>query len=324
MTTNLTTTFAGLTLNNPIIAAASPMTATAEQCRELEKAGVAAIVIKSIFEQSIAHNAHRLSDHQSHSEESDYLDAYIGEQMVSEWRLSLREIKAVTTIPIIASISCHTNSAWARYAEAATVEGVDALELNLMNIGLATRTTGLGVIEQQFVDAINSVRKVTTLPLTVKLAANITNPMALVERLMACGVKGVVLFNRPYPIDIDINKREYLSGHTLSTPSDLSAPLRWTGLLSAELPKVDYALSGGVHTWQDVIKAILAGASAVEVCSTLYHNGLNYVNTILENIDKWQQENHEEGIETYRGKMNATTERYAEELKRVQYLHFMA
>lgn len=324
MATNITTSYAGLTLKNPIIAAASPLTATADQCRELEKAGVAAIVIKSIFEQSIAHNAHRLADMQSHGEEADYLDAYIGEQMIGEWRTTLREIKAATTIPIIASIACHTTEAWVRYAKIATEERMDALELNLMNIGLASKRTDNGTIEQQFIDAINAVRSVSTLPITVKLAVNLTNPASLAERMKACGVKGIVLFNRPYPIDIDIEKREYIAGHTLSCLSDLSTPLRWTGLLSAEVSNIDYALSGGVHTWQDVVKAILAGASAVQLCSTLYNCGLSLVQTMLHNIAEWQEVQNEETLEGYRGKMNASKEEYADELKRIQYLHFKA
>lgn len=322
MITNLKTTFAGLKLSSPIIAAASPLTATAEQCVELEKAGVAAIVVKSIFEESIAHNSQELSDLLSHGEESDYLDGYIGEQMVSEWRSTLKSIKAACTIPIIASIACRKIETWERYARVAGEAGVDALELNLMNVGRGTRHTPYGEMEHHLARAVEVVRKNTTLPIIVKLASNMTNPAAFVDRLKACGASGVVLFNRPYPVDIDVESREYITGQVFTTPYNLATPLRWTGILSAEVPAIDYALSGGVKCWQDVVKAILAGASAVEICSALYQNGIDYVKELKEGIEQWQQSHFEESVDSYRGTMNASNSNCASELFRAHYLHF--
>lgn len=322
MITNLKTTFAGLKLSSPIIAAASPLTATAEQCVELEKAGVAAIVVKSIFEESIAHNSQELSDLLSHGEEADYLDGYIGEQMVSEWRSTLKSIKAACTIPIIASIACRKIETWERYTRVAGEAGVDALELNLMNVGRCTRHTPYGEMEHHLTRAVEVVRKNTTLPIIVKLASNMTNPAAFVDRLKACGASGVVLFNRPYPVDIDVESREYITGQVFTTPYNLATPLRWTGILSAEVPAIDYALSGGVKCWQDVVKAILAGASAVEICSALYQNGIDYVKELKEGIEQWQQSHFEESIDSYRGTMNASNSKCASELFRAHYLHF--
>lgn len=322
MITNLKTTFAGLKLSNPIIASASPLTATVEQCVELEKAGVAAIVVKSIFEESIAHNSQELADHLSHGEETDYLDGYIGEQMVSEWRTTLKGIKEACTIPIIASIACRKISTWERYVRVADEVGVDALELNLMNVGRNTRHTPYGETEHHLIHAVEVARKNTELPIIVKLASNMTNPAALVDRLKACGANGVVLFNRPYPVDIDIEKREYITGQVFTTPYNLATPLRWTGILSAEVPAIDYALSGGVKTWQDIVKSILAGASAVEICSALYQNGLEYVKELKQGLEEWQQSHFEESIDSYRGRMNASNSEYAAELLRAHYLHF--
>ena len=216
MITNLKTTFAGLKLSSPIIASASPLTATAEQCVELEKAGVAAIVVKSIFEESIAHNSQELADVLSHGEETDYLDGYIGEQMVSEWRSTLKSIKDACTVPIIASMACRKIDTWERYARVADEVGVDALELNLMNVARNTRHTPYGDTEHHLVHTVEVVRKITSLPIIVKLASNMTNPAALVDRLKACGADGVVLFNRPYPVDIDIETREYITGQVLT------------------------------------------------------------------------------------------------------------
>lgn len=322
MTVNLTTSFAGLELKNPIIASASPLTATPELCLNLERAGAAAIVVKSIFEKSIAHNAHSLSNALSHGEENDYLDGYIAEQMVSEWLNTLIGIKKVCSIPIIASIAAQSPSAWSRYAKVATEAGVDAIEMNLMNVGICTRHTKHGVVEQQFLDMVDCVRSASPLPVAVKLAANITNPAALVDRLVARGIKGVVLFNRPYPVDIDVEKCEYCINSKTTSSTFLARPLRWTGILSAEIPSVDYALSGGVQSGEDVVKAILVGASVVEICSTLYKNGIEHIQTMLNTILDWQTRHFEESIDQYKGRMNATKEAYADELLRAQYLHF--
>ena len=150
MKTSLKTMFAGLELSSPIIASASPLTATPEQCRALEDAGAAAIVVKSIFEESIAHNSQELSDSISHGEEFDYLDGYIAEQMVSEWRTALRGIKEACKIPIIASIACRNQDTWVRYAQVAVEEGIDAVELNMMNVGRCTRHTPYGETAEEF------------------------------------------------------------------------------------------------------------------------------------------------------------------------------
>ena len=322
MATDLKTSFAGIELKNPIIAAASPLTMTVEQCVQLEKAGVAAIVVKSIFEESVHLNADRLSNAQAHGEENYYLDGYIGEHMLTEWRELLRGVKANCSIPVIASIACVNIDTWERYAKAAVEEGVDGPELNFMNVGLADRNTLFGTIERQFVEVAATVRKVTNLPIAVKIASNITTYAKLLDRMAAIGIEGAILFNRPYPVDIDVEKLEYTTGQPLTSANNLATPLRWTGILSAEVPNIDIALSGGVQQWQDVVKAILAGAAAVEVCSTLIHNGIGHISTMLEGIKDWQERHFEESPESYRGRMNASKEEYAKQLKRAQHFHF--
>ena len=199
MATDLKTSFAGIELKNPIIASASPLTMTVEQCVNLEKAGVAAIVVKSIFEESVSQNANKLADMQAHGEENYYLDGYIGEHMLTEWRELLRGVKAKCTIPVIASIAGVKIDTWVRYAKAAVEEGVDGLELNFMNVGLADRNTLFGTIERQFVEIAASVRKTTDLPIAVKIASNITTYAKLLDRMAAIDINGAILFNRPYP-----------------------------------------------------------------------------------------------------------------------------
>lgn len=322
MGTNLKTSFAGIELKNPIIAAASPLTMTVEQCVALEQAGVAAIVIKSIFEDSISHNANKLTDIMAHGEENYYLDGYISEHMVTEWRMLLRGAKAACSIPIIASIAATNISTWERYAKVADEEGVDGLELNFMNIGVAERNTPFGTTEKHYVDVAIAVRKVTNLPIAVKIATNITTYAKLLDRMLAVGVKGAILFNRPYSVDIDVERQQFTAATPLTASHNLATPLRWTGILSAEIPNIDLALSGGVQHWQDVVKAILAGAAAVEVCSAFIQNGVNYAGELLRGIEDWQTRHFEESVSDYRGRMNASKEENAQELYRAQHLHY--
>ena len=305
MITNLKTTFAGLKLSSPIIASASPLTATAEQCVELEKAGVAAIVVKSIFEESIAHNSQELADVLSHGEETDYLDGYIGEQMVSEWRSTLKSIKDACTVPIIASMACRKIDTWERYARVADEVGVDALELNLMNVARNTRHTPYGDTEHHLVHTVEVVRKITSLPIIVKLASNMTNPAALVDRLKACGADGVVLFNRMVTPDINLKTLSYGRGEVLGSSTDLYESLRWIGLASDRVPKLSYAASGGVSNGEAMIKALLVGASAVEVCSVLYKKGIEAIPEMLQTLEEWMKANNYQQVSDFRGVMNA-------------------
>ncbi|MGL4519108.1 MAG: dihydroorotate dehydrogenase-like protein [Phocaeicola sp.] len=319
---NLHTYFGGLTLKNPIIVASSNRTNSAEGNKALEDAGAAAIVLKSIFEESINRQTESLHDNSFHTEGADYLQGYLRSQVLNEYATLIRESKRLCTIPIIASINCCTAGEWSKFATILEEAGADAIELNIMSI----RTTiayNDGEFEMEHVRIVEAVRKAVKVPIVVKLGSTLTNYVNLINRLMAAGAAGIVLFNRMYQTSINIEKMEYVPKNILSVKSDLATPLRWVGIASAAVKKMDYALSGGVHTGQDIVKAILVGSSAVEVCSAIYKNGNGWIKEALATVEDWQFRHGYSSINGYKGLMNAANEESAEKLQRNQFMKYV-
>ncbi|MGL4851860.1 MAG: dihydroorotate dehydrogenase-like protein [Phocaeicola sp.] len=319
---NLHTYFAGLSLKNPIIVASSNRTNSAEGNQVLESAGAAAIVLKSIFEESITRQTDSLSDRTMHSEGADYLQGYLRSQVLNEYVSLIRESKKLCTIPIIASINCYSLGEWSQFATIIEEAGADAIELNIMSVCTKIDYKD-GDFEMEHIRIVEAIRKVVQIPIIVKLGSYLTNYVNLINRLLAAGASGVVLFNRMYQTSINVDKMEYVPKNILSVKSDLATPLRWVGIASATVTKMDYALSGGVHTGEDVIKSILVGASAVEVCSAIYKNGHGWIKEALARIEDWQHRHGYASIDAYRGLMNASNEESAEQLLRNQFMKYV-
>lgn len=327
MTPSLKTVFAGLELRNPVIIGSCGRTSQADLCHRIDEAGAGAIVLKSLFEENIVRRASHLStqSHNAtpspHSEEADYLQGYLRDEALQEYLQLIRESKRLCSIPIIASINCFSLGEWVEFAHEIERAGADAIELNLMSI----RTTveyHHGDFERHHIEVLSAVNERTRLPIIVKVGANLTNPVALAERLYAHGAAAVVLFNRMYQPDIDIERMEYTSGWVLSNESDIATPLRWTGCVSAAVPKLDIALSGGVHNGAAIVKALLAGASAVEVCSAIYRNSETWIAQALDFVTQWLNNHGYRSLIDIRGMMNAHDLEYAERLERVQFLKY--
>lgn len=318
----LKTNFAGLQLKNPVIISSSGLTNSAAKNKKLEDAGAGAIVLKSLFEEQIMLQVEQMQDNISQYPESeDYLNNYIRSHQLSEYINLIQESKAQCTIPIIASINCYTNNGWADFAHKIELAGADALEINI----LAVQTSPdyqYGEFEQRHIDILRSVKKHVNIPVIVKLGANLTNPVALITQLHANGASAVVLFNRFYQPDINIDKMEYTSGEVFSTPADLSASLRWIGISSARVDQIDYIASGGVHNGEGIIKAILAGASAVEICSVLYMNGNGIIREMQNRVESWMHRNGYEQISQFKGLMNAKNIQGINMFERTQFLKY--
>ena len=317
----LKTTFAGLQLKNPISAGSSNRTNSAQHNLKLEEAGVGAIVLKSLFEENIARQTDKYTDDSMHTEGMDYLQGYLRANELNEYVNLIKESKSLCAVPIIASINCFSSGEWSEFATIIEEAGADAIELNIMSLQTSVEYND-GVHEQTHVDIVRSVREHVKLPIIGKLGANITNPVKLVNRLMANGANGVVLFNRMYQTDINIDTMEYSAGHVLSSEADLSLPLRWVAITSSKVRQIDYALSGGVHSSADVVKSLLAGASAVEVCSALYEQGNEWVAKALGEVEQWQSKNGFASTAEYCGKMSAKDDGNAEKLLRTQFLKY--
>lgn len=299
---NLSTEYAGLKLRNPLIAASSGLTNSLHKIKQLEKAGVAAIVLKSLFEEQIDSHSEKLSLTSDYPEASDYIDTYVEMNHVGKYLDLIRQSKATCNIPIIASINCYKVSRWIDFAKKIEEVGADALELNVFLIN--TGEYGDRYLEESYINIVRELRKVTRIPLIIKMARTVSNLPGLVEKLEAMGVSAVVLFNRFYQLDIDINSMEITSGPVFSNPSDFSETLRWTAITSGYVPNINIACSYGVHKREDIIKGILAGATAMQLCSVLYENGLGVVPEMLTNLEEWMGQNNYKSLDQFRGKLN--------------------
>ena len=318
--TQLKTSFAGLSLRNPVIISSSSLTNSAEKNKKLELAGAGAIVLKSVFEEQIMMQAHHMATYDS-PEAGDYLSTYVRSHAIKEYIDLIQETKRLCTIPIIASINCYSDSEWIDFAKMIEEAGADALEINILALQSEVQYT-YGSFEQRHIDILRHIKKTIKIPVIMKLGDNLTNPVALIDQLYANGAAAVVLFNRFYQPDINIEKMEHISGEIFSNASDLAIPLRWIGIASAVVDKIDYAASGGVANAESVVKAILAGASAVEVCSAVYLNTNAFIGEANRFLSAWMERKGFRNIAQFKGKLNIKDVQGVNTFERTQFLKY--
>lgn len=300
---NLTTNYLGLKLSNPLIVSSSGLTDQAEKIQKLEELGAGAVVLKSLFEEQIQFDAGRLLTESSYPEAQDYILQYTRSNSLEEYLKLIEKAKKKVSIPVIASINCVTDSDWINFASDIGQAGADALELNIFYLPTDKSVPG-DKHEQLYFDVLAKVRKKTNIPLSVKLGMHFTNPVQLIHNLYIRGAAGVVLFNRFYAPDIDIDKMKMTTSDVFSSPSDLRNSLRWVGIISGQVDKIDIAASGGVHDGKAAIKQILAGAKAVQVCSVLYKKGIEQLPVIIKELESWMEKQGHKNIEAFRGKFS--------------------
>ena len=299
---NLSTEYAGLKLRNPLIAASSGLTNSISKIIKLDKAGVGAVVLKSLFEEQIDSHSEKLNLTSDYPEASDYINAYVEMNHVEKYLDLIREAKSLCNIPIIASINCYKVANWINFAKSIEDAGADALELNIFLIN--TGQYGDRYLEESYINIVREIKKIISIPIIIKIARTVSNLPGLVEKLEALGVSAVVLFNRFYQLDIDINAMEITSGPVFSHPEDFSETLRWTAITSGYVPNFNIACSYGVHKWEDIIKGLLAGATAMQLCSVLYEEGLEIIPEMINNLKDWMTQNNYKRIEEFRGKLS--------------------
>ena len=318
----LKTVFAGIQLRNPIIISSSGLTNTADKNKKLEIAGAGAIVLKSLFEEQITLEAAQLKSTE-YMDGNDYLADYIRAHKLNEYIDLIKQSKAVCEIPIIASINCYSDSEWIEFAKQIEDAGADALEINILAIQ-TDRNYKYGSFEQRHIDILNHIKKVINIPIIMKLGENLTNPIALIDQLYANGASAIVLFNRFYQPDIDINKISFIPGNVFSSEADLAMPLRWVGVASSLVDKIDYAVSGGIHTPEAIVKSILAGSSAVEICSVIYEKTSSYIEVMTHFLSSWMTKNGYDSIEQFKGKLNAKDVDNLTIWERTQFLKYFS
>ena len=313
----LETTFAGLKLKNPFIVSSCNLTNSAEKNKKWEDAGVGAVVLKSLFEEEIEAEADWVNDG-THAEELDYLQTYYRAHRLEEYLRLIKETKALCSIPVIASINCYQLTGWTDFAKQIEKVGADAIELNIMSV-CSELDYEYGAYERLHIDIVQKIRQVVSLPIVLKLGRNLTNPIPLIHQLYAHGVAGVVLFNRMASPDFNIDTLKFANAEALGHPSDLYESLRWVGLASERVPALSYAASGGVTDGASLVKALLAGASAVEVCSALYRHGVPQVQEMLAFLSEWMARHDFKKISDFKGLMNAQKTGSASAFARSQF-----
>lgn len=323
MKINLTTKYLGLTLRNPLIVSSSGLTSSIEKLRAASSAGAGAVVLKSIFEEQLTAKASSLEVYSDYPEAADYLRGYVQGGAMNEYLELIRQASTELTIPIIASINCSTAGEWVTYAKQVEQAGASALELNIFTLATDPTLTG-EKIEEKYLAIVAAVRHATNLPLSIKLPQGFTNPLHIIEQLYYRGVKGVVLFNRFYSPDIDIEKMTVISAGVMSTSNELHNPLRYTALASAKTPLIDIAISTGVHSGADAVKALLVGARGVELCSVLYEQGIDHLGVILSQIEKWAERKNYTKISDFQGLLDASREKDIEIYERAQFMKYFS
>lgn len=307
--TSLETKYMGLNLKNPIVVASSGLTNSLEKIKNLENAGAGAIVLKSIFEEQINNEVSHLINRDPQNlypEAEDYIWNYTRNNSITRHLSLLSEAKKKLTIPIIASINCVSSAEWTVFAKEFEDAGADALELNIFMVP-TDRFKSSAEIEEMYLKIVSQIKKQVKIPLSVKIGFYFTNLVAMADRLMAHGASALVLFNRFYEPDINIEKLEIVPSEIFSSPSDIRRSLRWTGLISSQLPKVEIAASTGIHDGEAVIKQLLAGAQVTQVCSSVYINGTSVIERMLNDLRDFMWKNSFEKIEEFRGRLSYRT-----------------
>lgn len=302
----LETTYMGLKLKNPIVVASSGLTNTVDKIKALEEAGAGAVVLKSIFEEQINSEVSHLinKDPQNlYPEAEDYIWNYTRNNSITAHLELLKKVKKLVSIPIIASVNCITAKEWMTFAKDFEDAGADALELNLFVVPTKRQQTGVE-IEQMYVDILKEVKKQVKIPVAVKIGYYFSNLISMVEKLMANGAASVTMFNRFYEPDINLDKLVLSASEIFSSPADIRRTLRWVGLVSAALPKMEIAASTGIHDGAAVAKQLLAGAQVTQICSVVYIEGAQIIDGILKDLEAFMKKWNFKTIDDFRGRLS--------------------
>lgn len=264
-----------------------------------------------------------LGDPNMYPEGSDYLVEYVRQHKLSEYLELIKDTKKVCPIPVIASINCYQDAEWVGFAQQMEAAGADAIEINILALQTDMQYN-YGSFEQRHIDILSHIKKTVRIPIIMKLGDNLTNPIALIDQLYANGAAAVVLFNRFYQPDIDIEKMKQISGNVFSTEADLVKALRWIGIASAAVNKLDYAASGGIHSPEGIVKAILAGASAVEICSAFYQNSYALVGEYIHFLNLWMDRKGMENIPQFKGMLNVNDLNGVNTFERTQFMKYFS
>jgi dihydroorotate dehydrogenase (fumarate) len=321
---DLTTKYLGMTLKSPLIASASPLSEHIDTIRQLEDAGIAAVVLYSLFEEQIRleqqeYAFHTLQGTDSFAESLSYfpdvLDYKLGPELYLE---HIAKAKEAVDIPIIASLNGSTLGGWTNYAREMEKAGADALELNIYYIPTDMNLPG-SEVEKQYVEIVKTVKAAVKIPVALKLSPFFSNFAHMAKQFDDVGVDALVLFNRFYQPDIDLDTYEVTPNLLLSQSSAMRIPMRWIAILRDQV-KTDLAATSGIHTGTDVIKMLLVGANAAMLCSSLLKHGVNHVRNIEEHMKQWMREREYDSVSRLQGSMSQKKSSDPSSFERAQYM----
>ncbi|MCG7898267.1 MAG: dihydroorotate dehydrogenase-like protein [Candidatus Thiodiazotropha lotti] len=324
---DLTTDYLGMRLKNPLVPSASPLSRSIDDVRRMEDAGASAVIMYSLFEESVTAEEETMVRFLHHQDTGfaeadsflpDHYDFSNGQERYLE---NLRALKQAVEIPVIASLNGTTPGGWITHATEMEQAGADAIELNIYQVA-ADIETGGSEIEQRYVELLTQLEQRVNLPINMKLSPAFSAMANMVKQLETAGANGVSLFNRFYQPDINIDNMRLTSTLHTSNSSEVLLAMRWIAILYGRT-KLSLGATGGVHTSEDVIKLLLAGADVVHLCSLLLEQGPTALAKILDGIEQWMEEKGFESIEEFRGRLSQISVADPTEFERVNYVHIL-
>jgi dihydroorotate dehydrogenase (fumarate) len=324
---DLSTKYLGLKLKNPLVVSASPLSEEIGNIRKMEDSGAAAVVMHSLFEEQIAMESaeldRSLSLGESYAESLSYFPDFSNYKIGPEGYLEqVAKAKAAVKIPVIASLNGTSSGGWTRYAKKMEEAGADALELNIYTIPTNADVTGEDVVKSHL-ELVRQVKTSVGIPVTVKLGPYFTAMANVAKRMEQAGANGLVLFNRFYQPDFDLEALEIVPSLQLSNSYELLTRLHWVAILWGRV-KLDLAVTGGVHTSYDVLKAMMAGAQVVEMASAVLKRGVNYLKTVESELVAWMEEHEYESIKQMQGSMSQRSVANPNSFLRANYLKVLS
>jgi dihydroorotate dehydrogenase (fumarate) len=336
---SLETKYMGLSIKNPLIVSSSGLTNSLSQIKEMADNGAGAVVLKSIFEEQIRHEAEKLMNDKDniimqpmlkgyddimkhrnydYTEAMEYLSNFAKEHTLKDYLKFIQDVKETINIPVIASINCIYTYDWHSFAKKIEEAGADAIELNVYILPSDLNTTGVQN-EEIYFKIIENVKKYVSIPISLKIGFYFSGLANKVIELSKTGIKGLVLFNRPYNPNIDINTFEITVGNIYSSPEENAQTLRWVALLSGHVG-CDIAANTGIHTYEDLIKQLLAGANVVQIASVLYKHGIGEIKNILNGMKAWMESKNFKSIDDFRGMLSYKNIPNPAAYERVQFM----
>lgn len=321
---DLSINYIGIELRNPFIVSSSGLSASVDKIMMCEEKGAGAVVLKSIFEEQMAQRAANTIGFDDYPEAADYITNYTMQNTLNNYIELIRNAKNKCNLPIIASINCYnTDGRWIEFTKQIEGAGADAIELNIFIVPTVAGITG-GEIERKYLEITAKVAENTQIPISIKIPSNLTSTVNIAQELGFRGAKGVTMFNRTYNTNIDIEKMEVCEGEVINQNGLKPEMLRQIAIVSCQTPQIDIAASGGIQSTEDAIKAMLAGAKAVMLCSTLYRNGVEGLSVFVRELRDWMHRKGFSSVNDFTGALNYKKSENANLYERVQFMRYFS